>query len=273
MNAMPLLRRAALAAVVSAAFASGLAQAHSQFLLPSSTVLSKPQWITVDGGVGTDMFFFNHAPLRLDGLAVTAPDGSALTPENVVTGKVRSAFDLNLSQPGTYRIANANAGVTARYKDKATGQNKGFRGTAENFAKDVPADAEDLQVNESVSRIETFVTVGKPSTPKAIGVGLELVPLTHPNDLYAGEKATFAIRLDGQPAANLDVEVVPGGNRYRDKINEIALKTDAKGEVSITWPQPGLYRLEVRTSDNKTTVKQAKERRLLYAATFEVLPQ
>lgn len=273
MNFQPILRRAALAAAVTASLVSTLAQAHSQFLLPSSTVLSKPQWITVDGGVGTDMFFFNHAPLRLDGLAVTAPDGSALTPENVVVGKVRSAFDLNLTQVGTYRIANATAGVIARYKDKATGQNKGFRGTAESFAKDVPADAEDLQVNEAVSRIESFVTVGKPSAVKAIGVGLELVPITHPNDLYAGEKASFAIRLDGKPAANLDVEVVPGGNRYRDKVGEIALKTDTKGEVSITWPQPGLYRLEVRTTDDKTTFKQAKERRLLYAATFEVLPQ
>lgn len=268
-----LLRAAALTGAIAAAFATGLAQAHSQFLVPSSTVLSKPQWITVDGGVGTDMFFFNHAPLRLDGLAVTAPDGSALAPENVMVGKVRSTFDLHLAQPGTYRIANASAGVFARYKDKATGQAKGFRGSAENFAKDVPADAEDLQVNESATRIESFVTVGKPSAPRPIGVGLELVPITHPNDLYAGEKASFAIRLDGQPAAHLDVEVIPGGNRYRDKIDEIALKTDAKGEVSVTFAQPGLYRLEVRTTDNKTSVKQAKERRLLYAATLEVLPQ
>lgn len=262
-----------LATTLALTLCTPVVQAHSAFLLPSSTVLSKPQWVTIDGGVGTDMFFFNHAPLRLDGLVVTAPDGSAVAPENLLVGKLRSVFDLNLTQSGTYRVANATSGVSARYKDKATGQNKGFRGTAAAFEKDVPADAEDLQVNESVTRLETFVTVGKPSAFKPTGVGLELVAVTHPNDLYSGEEATFAFHLDGQPAAGLEVEIVPGGIRYRDKIGEIALKTDAQGRVTLTWPQPGLYRLEVNAKDHKTTVKQAKERRLGYAVVLEVLSQ
>lgn len=262
-----------LATTIALALATPLAQAHSAFFVPSSTVLSKPQWVTIDGGTGTDMFFFNHGPLRLDGLVVTAPDGSAVAPENLMIGKVRSVFDLNLTQTGTYRIANANAGVSARYKDKTTGQNKGFRGTAANFEKEVPADAVELQVNESVSRLETFVTVGKPSAFTPTGVGLELIAVTHPNDLYSGEEATFAFHLDGQPAAGLDVEIVPGGIRYRDKIGEIALKTDAQGRITVKWPQPGLYRLEVSTRDSKTTVKQAKERRLGYAVVLEVLSQ
>ncbi|WP_428420952.1 DUF4198 domain-containing protein [Methylibium sp.] len=263
----------AVAAALAFGLSVSLVHAHSAFLLPSSTVLSKPQWITVDGGVGTDMFFFNHAPLRLDGLAVTAPDGSAVTPENLLVGKLRSVFDLNLTQAGTYRIANGFSGVTARYKDKATGQNKGFRGSAASFATDVPADAEELQASESVSRVETFVTVGKPSAIKPTGAGLELVALTHPNDLYSGEQATFAFHIDGKPAADVDIELVPGGKRYRDKLGETTLKTDAQGRVTVQWPQPGLYRLEASARDNRTTLKQAKERRLLYAVVLEVLPQ
>ncbi|OYT98471.1 MAG: ABC transporter permease [Burkholderiales bacterium PBB1] len=262
-----------LATTLALTLAAPLVEAHSAFFVPSSTVLSKPQWVTIDGGVGTDMFYFNHGPLRLDGLVVTAPDGTAVTPENLVVGKVRSVFDLNLTQTGTYRIATANSGVTARYKDKATGQNKGFRGTAANFEKEVPADAEDLQVNESVSRLETFVTVGRPSAFTPTGVGLELIAVTHPNDLYSGEEATFAFVLDGKPAVGLEVEVVPGGVRYRDKIGEIALKTDAQGRVTLKWPQPGLYRLEVNAKDGQTTVKQARERRLGYAVVLEVLSQ
>jgi uncharacterized GH25 family protein len=267
----PFLRHAASA--MAMALALPLAHAHSSFLLASSTVLSKPQWITVDGAVGNDMFFFNHAPMRLDGVVVTAPDGSALAPENVMTGKLRSVFDLNLTQTGTYRIANAFAGVTARYKDKATGQPKGWRGNAAAFAAEVPSDAEDLRVNESSSRLETFVTVGKPSEIKPKGQGLELVPVTHPNDLFSGEAATFAFLLDGQPATGLEVEVIPAGNRYRDKVGDFKLTTDAKGQVKVTWPQPGLYRLEISTTDAKTSVQQAKERRLVYAAVLEVLPQ
>ncbi len=264
------------ALLATTALAFGLAapavQAHSSFLVPSSTVLSKPQWVTVDGAVGNDLFYFNHAPLRLEGLAVTAPDGSALQPENLLVGKLRSVFDLHLAQPGTYRIASASAGVSARYKD-AAGQPKGFRGSAEAFAKEVPADAAELTVSEAVSRLETFVTVGKPSALRPIGRGLELVPVTHPNDLFAGEAATFAFQLDGRPAAGLEVEVIAGGTRFRDKLGELALTTDAQGRVTITWPQPGLYRLEVSLRDERTTVQQAKERRVVYAAVLEVLSQ
>ncbi|RZJ03251.1 MAG: DUF4198 domain-containing protein, partial [Rubrivivax sp.] len=84
---------------------AGSAQAHNVWLMPSSTVLSKAEWITVDAAVSNDLFFFNHVPLRLDNLTVTAPDGSALAPQNMHTGKLRSVFDLQLTQPGTYRLA------------------------------------------------------------------------------------------------------------------------------------------------------------------------
>ena len=77
-------------------------------------------------------------------------------------------------------------------------------------------------------RVETYVTVGTPSDVKATGAGLELVPLTHPNDLYAGETAKFRFLLDGKPAKDLEVEIVAGGTRYRDAPDEI-LAQDRQG--------------------------------------------
>ena len=32
-------------------------------------------WITVDGAVSNDLFYFNHVPLRLEAVVITAPDG------------------------------------------------------------------------------------------------------------------------------------------------------------------------------------------------------
>ena len=82
------------------------AQAHKAWLLPSETVLSaKDPWITVDAAVSNDLFYFNHVPLKLDALVITAPDGSTVQAENVATGKYRSTFDVHLTQAGTYRIA------------------------------------------------------------------------------------------------------------------------------------------------------------------------
>jgi len=251
--------------------AMGAAQAHNVWLLPSSTVLSKAEWITVDAAVSNDLFFFNHFPLGLEGLVVTAPDGSKVAAENPHKGKLRSVFDLNLTQTGTWHLAVLNNGLTASYKD-AEGKPKRWRGTAEKFAAEVPANAQDLKVIQSVGRIETFVTVGKPSSVKPSGQGLELLPVTHPNDLAVGEKATFAFRVDGKPAAGLEVTLVRGSSRYRDDLGEIKTTTNDKGEFSVTWPQAGMYWVDADVSDTKTTVPQAHERRLSYVGTVEVLP-
>lgn len=250
------------------------AHAHRAWMLPSATVLSgNNPWVTVDGAISNDLFYFEHNALRLDNLSVSAPDGSAAKTQNASTGRYRSTFDVQLSQPGTYKLAVVNNGLSASYKEN--GQPKRWRGTAENLAKEVPANAQDLRVTQSQGRIETYVTAGKPTstTLKTTGTGLELAPITHPNDLIAGETANFRMLLDGKPASGLEVSVVPSGIRYRDKLNDFTLKTDADGKFSVKWPQPGMYLVEVEVRDEKTAVPQAKERRATYTATLEVMPQ
>ena len=123
--------------------------------------------------------------------------------------------------------------------------------------------------------METFVTNGSPNETalKTTGEGLELVPTTHPNDLFAGEQAKFKLLLDGKPAAGLEFEITRGGTRYRNAQEEIKVTTDANGEFSVTWPEAGMYWLETSTEDAKTSLPQAKKRRLSYLATLEVLPQ
>lgn len=262
-------RLAAIA--VAAALAAPIASAHNFWMLPSSTVLSKGEWITVDAAVANDLFYFNHVPLQLDNLVITAPDGSTVAAENKHRGKLRSVFDVNLTQNGTYRLAVANHGVFASYK--LNGERKRWRGNPANLEKEIPAGAEELVVTESVGRLETFVTVGKPSGYKPVGVGLELLPVTHPNDLVSGEPATFQLTIDGKPAAELDVVLVQGGTRYRDKLAEIKLKTGADGRFTVKWPGPGMYWLDTDFEDDRTSVKQATKRRLSYVATLEVMPQ
>ncbi|MDB5726714.1 MAG: transporter permease [Novosphingobium sp.] len=249
----------------------GAAQAHNAWLLPSTTVFSKADVVSIDAAVSNDLFVANHNPLRIDGLQVTAPDGSLVKPENEAKLKFRTVFDVAVAQPGTYRIAVINAGAFASWKDKA-GQQKRARGTAETIAKEVPGDATDVVISQSSGRIETFVTVGKPSALKPIGQGLELISTGSPTDLVKGEKTTFTLNLDGQPAKDLEVTVTAGNTQYRDKLEETKVKTDAKGQFTVTWPAAGMYWLDASTKDNKTTVPQAKERRLSYAATLEVMP-
>lgn len=263
-----------VAVLALAALAPLAAHAHRQWLLPSATVLSgSDPWVTVDAAVSNDLFYFEHVPLRLDNLQVTAPDGGAVKAENTSTSRYRSTFDLHLRQPGTYKVSVVNQGLFASYK--VDGQTKRWRGTADSFAKEVPAKAQDLQVTQAEGRVESFVTAGKPSDKglRTTGRGLELAPITHPNDLVAGDTASFRLLLDGKPAGNLKVSVVPGGIRYRDQLQEFSATTDADGKFSVKWPAPGMYWLEAEVRDDKASVKPAKSRRATYAVTMEVLPQ
>ena len=251
------------------------ASAHKAWLLPSQTVVAgENAWVTVDAAVSNDLFYFNHVPIALDRLAITAPDGTRAESANGANGKFRSVFDVELKQAGTYRIAMLNSGLSASWDD-ADGKPKRWRGTVAKFATEVPQDAKNLQVMQSLGRVETFVTRGAPNdiALKPSGEGLELVAVTHPNDLFASEAASFTLQIDGKPAAGLDIEIVRGGTRYRNAQNEIKITTGADGKFDVTWPEAGMYWLEVATEDDKTSLQQAKKRRLSYVATFEVLPQ
>ncbi len=267
---MNLRHRFVLSALAFAA-AAPLAQAHESWLIPSSTVLSSAGYITVDAAVSNDLFHFTYRPMRVqDNLFITAPDGSRIEPENMVQGQLRTVFDAKLPVAGTYRVGLFNASLMASWKEGS--ETKRWRGPRAELERNVPAGAAELVVREGVSRIETFATVGNPSALKPSGQGLEMVPVTHPNDLYDGEAATLAFVIDGKPAAGVEVNVMAGGTRYRDQLEKQKLVTDAQGRITYTWPAPGLYYLNAIVS-GATGGEQNIERRLAYTATLEVLPQ
>ncbi len=248
--------------------------AHKMWLQPSQTVLSGTDpWVTVDAAISNDLFYFNHFPLRLDNLVVIAPDGTSVVAENQATGRYRSVFDVQLRQDGTYRIAVINSGLFATWQEGE--ERRRWRGTPEAFATEVPQDAQNLQVSERDGRVETFVTNGAPTETalEPTGKGIELVPLTHPNDLYAGEEGRFRLLVDGKPTPDLEVEITRGETRYRNALDSVHVKTDADGEFSIVWTEPGMYLLETSAQHDKTQFSQATSRRLSYSATLEVLPQ
>ena len=253
--------------------APAVSQAARAWLLPSQTIVARSGgWVAVDAAMADDLFSVNQGAMPIDSLAVTGPDGQAVTPQNPYKGRSRSSFDLELRQPGTYRIAVADSMVMARWEE--AGKPKRWRGTPSEMAANIPADAAKLEVEQMQRRVEAFVTVGTPTDVKSTqGSGLELVPLQHPNDLYARETAKFRVLLDGKPAKDLAVEILAGGTRYRDAPGELLLKTDPNGEFAVTWPASGLYWLDVGVEDESATVPKVKKRRASYNATLEVLQQ
>jgi uncharacterized GH25 family protein len=271
-----------IAGALAALLLSGAAQAHRQWMMPSSTTLSGDEsWVTVDAAVSNDLFYFEHFPMRTDNITVTQPDGTEGKIENAATGRYRSTFDVHLTKPGTYRIANVSTGMMGSYMLNGKRERLPRGTTKDKLASAVPAGATDVQVAEASNRNEIFVTLGAPTTTifKPTGNGIELIPVTHPNDLVSGEAATFQFLLDGQPAAGLKVTVIPGGIRYRDSLGQMDLTADQDGKVSVTWPQPGMYWLNASVGGRREGGPGAdadasddpSPRRASYISTLEVL--
>ncbi len=255
--------------------------AHRMWLLPSATVFSGTDgWVTVDAAVSNDLFFFDHQPLRLDGMKVWQPDGSEGTLQNGATGRYRSVFDVKLDKPGTWKIGTQMSAVMGSFKvDGVEKRIGGRRGPPQPNAPapltvaDIPANATDVKVTEVSGRNEIFVTAGAPTTTvfKTTGKGLEFAPITHPDELVAGETAKFRFLVDGKPAAGLKVTVIPGGKRYRNDEGARELTTGADGVLSVSWPTAGMYWLNATLTDAKATSPRATERRMSYVTTLEVL--
>jgi hypothetical protein len=76
--------------------------------------------------------------------------------------------------------------------------------------------------------------------------------VTHPNDLVAGEAATFKFLLDGKPAADLEVTLAPGNSRYRATPGDFKVKTGADGSFKVTFPEAGMYWLNATVRSGET---------------------
>lgn len=251
------------------------AQAHDAWLLPNSTMVdAKEAWVTLDAGISNQLFEFNHAPLRLDNLTITDPDGATSKATGAVLGKYRSTLDLRLPKDGTYRLSIVNNNVMGSYK--LNGETKRIRGPQGSPQVQVPAGATEVQTTNVLTRLETFVSANKMNETalKPSGVGLEMVPVTHPSDLRVGEPIRLRFQLDGKPVASMPFSVVPGTAKYRGSSGEQRLTTDAKGEASFTVAAPNMYYLSASfPGGERGAPQQPGAKRYTYAATFEVLPQ
>jgi uncharacterized GH25 family protein len=265
------LAKRLLVAAAAVTMMAGAAHAHRAWILPSATVVSGDKaWVTLDGAVSNNLFFPDHRPMQVEAITITAPDGSTVKPVNATVGQYRTTFDLELKQKGTYRIAQANSGLNASWKEGA--ETKRWRGTMQEYVAQGIDKKAGVELTASSRRVETFVTNGAPSALKATGKGLELGGATHPNDLYSGEEVTFTLTDNGKPAANIEVTLIQGGDRYRDEPGQLKLKTGADGTLKIKLENAGMYWLEAEASGTTTMEGKSLKSQSTYVAVLEVLP-
>ena len=274
------------------------ASAHRGWMVPSATVFSGTgSYVTVDAASSNDLFFADHRPASLNAIKVWAPDGSEGRIENGATGATRSTFDVKLDKPGTWKIGTMNTMVTGSFKlngeERRVGGRFGGGGpggpggpgmgpggpgggaprTPPVTVAEIPSEATDVKLTESINRNEIYVTADAPTGTvfKPSGKGLEFEPITHPDELVQGETASFRFLIDGKPANGLKVTVVPGGKRYRNDDGARDFTTGSDGVAKIDWPAAGLYWINATATDDKPSEPKATQRRMSYTTTVEVL--
>jgi len=257
--------------IAAATLAPLVAHAHMLWLLPNATVATgKEAVVSIDAAISEDLFTFERA-LKLEQLTITGPGGIKLEAQNRTAARNHESFDLTLPTEGTYRISNVSSSVMGAYKQG--GETKRFRGAI----SEIPADAEVVSLAVMSNRQQTFVSREEPGkidfAPE--GQGLELLPLDAVTDLSNGDRTRFRLLLDSKPVADTAITVRRGGNRYRYKMGEITLKSDAHGEFTMEWAEPGAYWIGANVGDRSMQggTREKPLQRASVTATFEVLPR
>jgi hypothetical protein len=100
------------------------------------------------------------------------------------------------------------------------------------------------------------------------------VPVTHPNDLLAGQSATFVFLLDGKPAAGLEVTLDPGRHPLPRQARRDAAEDRCRGPRHGELAAAGVYWISAtHGARNEGGSVAQPARRASYSATLEVLPQ
>ncbi|MDP3491808.1 MAG: DUF4198 domain-containing protein [Hyphomonadaceae bacterium] len=267
---MKTLAKRLVIAATAAALMVGAAHAHRAWIVPSATVVSGDNaWVTLDAAVSNNLFFPDHRPMQVDAITITAPDGSIVKPANASVGQYRTTFDLKLDQKGTYSIAQANSGLNASWKEGT--ETKRWRGSMAEYVSQGIDKKPGVELTLSSRRVETFVTNGAPTPIKSTGKGLEISG-AHPNDLYSGEEVTFKLTDNGKPAANVEITLIQGGDRYREQAGEVMLKTGADGTFKMKAENAGMYWLEAESRGTASMEGKSVKSMSTLVAVLEVLP-
>ncbi|KSB90104.1 nickel transporter [Caulobacter vibrioides] len=230
----------ASAALLAGLGLSGLAHAHSPYMLPSTFDVSDRKVVTVQGSF-TESFFTPEVVMKSDTYAVVGPDGvrKPLTPTYL---RELALVEVPVEATGTYRITT---GQRAGRVGKATLVNGEWEFLEPGKA---PAGAQVVDM-QSITTADVYVTRGAPSAGALapVGKGLEFQAVTHPSDITTGQPAKFVVLYDGKPVAGQEVTLTLGGDRYADaKAAPVTVKSDAQGRFEIKPERSGAYQMQAR---------------------------
>ncbi len=270
------------ALVLTSVMAFGLsatttAHAHPRWVLPSHFTVSKEggDWLTFDVTASHGTFVFDK-PAGSENAKVIMPDGRSEHPNFVVRGKRRSMFDFFFEDEGTHKVTvNGVPSYFTQYKAGPRDTMKRLRANKAERDALLPNESRDVITLLSFSRVESYITVGKPSDSafKIDGKLLEMKPITHPSDIIEGEPATFQFFYNGEIQKGVKVDITRDGTLYRNHQEQIDVVSDDNGEITFTPDVAGRYVMKASHKGELVDNSLADKAMSSVHLTFEALLQ
>jgi len=274
-------------AVAALSALSLTAQAHTPYLVPNLVHASNRRPIISLEVSATHNFFIPDGAFVDSTFSVTRPNGSVYTiPESDIHKlivRVTVEHQIKVAEgedpAGTYRVVSGpRVGAPSRTWE-VNGEVKRIRPNEE-----IPEGAVLKSHTQTISTMETYVTVGaarvaegQPARPKpgtkaleATGKGLEIVTVSHPNELIVGDNFVFRVQLDGKPLANHKFNVVYSNMDLSGESSTVSLTTDSEGTVSYALEKAGVYMAMLRYAEDTPLSETTPSKVYSHSLTFNV---
>lgn len=246
------------------------AQAHTPYLAPASFEPHHEGWVTLDASFA-EAFFVPEVVFDNSEFAVLNVAGDVVKPNTVQLFQTRAVVEHQLTEKGSYRFSTGvrHGAVFRMYE--INGERKGTRDPSEVL----PKEAKLLDHFQSVTLAETYITLGAPTKPalKPYNKGLEVVAVTHPNDVYDGEAFRVQVLFDGKPLAAQELHIFTANDAQAHDKPTLSATTDGKGFTDLTLPKVATYLLQTRYRHAAPKGAPAPNYSYTYTLVFNVAQQ
>ncbi|MBL4826282.1 MAG: DUF4198 domain-containing protein [Spongiibacteraceae bacterium] len=224
-----------------AVFFSALSiQAHTPYVAPLTFEPVMGNMASFDAAFA-EHFFIAEKAFDNSEFQITTPAGKTISPDSVTRLKTRVVIEHQLKDEGTYRLTTGARVGAEFYIYELEGKEK----RAMDPKKPLPKGAKIKQHFRSITRADTYISNKKPNNTalKVEQIGLQLLPLTNPNEVFAEEVFQLKLLHDGKPLSKHELLAYPASTK--NKPIPLAFESNKNGVIHVTLPQ-GKYLLRAR---------------------------
>ncbi|KMY68603.1 ATP-dependent DNA ligase [Desulfocarbo indianensis] len=226
--------------LIAAFWAAAPASAHFGMIIPDKNLMERPGEITLE-------YRFWH-PMENSGMSLVKPKAAG-----VALGEERADLLASLKEQ---KEGNATL-WSGSYQVKKPGDYIFYMEPQPYWEP-----AEDCYIIHYTKTIVDALNAEE-GWDQPLGLKMEIVPLTRPYGLWAGNSFTGKVLFKGAPLANADVEVEFYNNKGEMEIPAPVfvtqvVRTDANGVFTFTMPWGGWWGFAALTTDDQKMQKDGK---------------